>query len=782
MNNQYANISAGGNIDITSDTSITNNAYGASQLLHEVHKTGCFICHVGQMGYRETFGGRIEAKGNINFTANTLANTVTATQNKTFNLPRLDEFHDLRADSNPVPESFVVVRNVKANEVDASEREALVDAKVGTINLDYIEEQTQQTFTQKESLTVSDLDQDTIKIDSVEEPEVISIDNTIIIKKEPVILDFGTYKLSVNTNKPYEKTIETRPTYTNYGAFLSSDYMVKRLQYSPEHENRMNSDEWSLNNSIRSATTISATNINFDIKDKITFEGDVSAKENLTIDTEGNLESSAELKSGATMDIDTGGDFIQSGGGIKAENLNLYTGGDLTLASTKVKAENSISLESKKNLNLDANRQTESGLRGDISWQNSRDIGTVVEANGNINFSSGEDMTLTAATVESKGGVTTLDSKGELNLNSGENYQEHTYTRTSSSSSWGGLKKKKTTTNHHEEHLTHTVTTIKGRDGVNFKGDENINLEGTKAIARTGDIAFNTEGDVNILAVTDKHLVEHDSKTKKSFVGMTYAKAGSSSTLTEIKNQGSISEAMGDISSKAGDTTTLQGAYFKSGGIVTINSSKGIQLLSVQDISDYKSESWSKGTNNYYYPGSLLSSQQKESLQKALTVSTLIDAKEVNLETDNNVVIKGSQIQADTVNFMASYLTLISDKNSESYSNFSDSSGVVVRKILSQGYIKEEAVEAKIDANQITLNGKTLLEDKLNPDSLLKQLSSESNLNHEQIEQIKVELNNKEWNDKTTTLSKMGMIIVQAVSDPQLGQLRSSYLDSLNFV
>ncbi len=163
------------------------------------------------------------------------------------------------------------------------------------------------------------------------------------------------------------------------------------------------------------------------------------------------------------------------------------------------------------------------------------------------------------------------------------------------------------------------------------------------------------------------------------------------------------------------------------------------------------------------YKNKNLSKEQKESLQKALTVSSLIDAKTVNLQTNTGVIIKGSQIQATTVNFMANFLNLISDKNSESYSSFSDSSGVVTRTIISKGYVKEEAVEAKVNAQQITLNGKTLLEDKLKPENLLKQLSSEYNLNEAQISQVKAQLTNKEWYDKTTTLSKMGMIIVQAV-------------------
>ena len=164
------------------------------------------------------------------------------------------------------------------------------------------------------------------------------------------------------------------------------------------------------------------------------------------------------------------------------------------------------------------------------------------------------------------------------------------------------------------------------------------------------------------------------------------------------------------------------------------------------------------------YKNKNLSKEQKETLQKALTVSSLIDAKTVNLQTNTGVIIKGSQIQATTVNFMANFLNLISDKNSESYSSFSDSSGVLTRTIINQGYVKETAVDAKVDAQKITLNGKILLEDKLKPENLLKQLSSEYNLNEAQISQVKAQLTNKEWYDKTTTLSQMGMIIVQATA------------------
>ncbi|WP_323588168.1 two-partner secretion domain-containing protein [Aliarcobacter butzleri] len=694
--NNYANISANGNIDIKSDTSIKNNAYGASQMLHEVHKTGCFTCHEGSIGFREVFGGIIEAKGNINLTANSLANTITATSNKTLNLPRIDKFYDLRSKYVPTPKSYVVLKDVKNNIIPQEERDSLIDVKANAINSKYIEE------------------------------------------------SFIDYEKFIDTTSP-----------THYGQFLSSDYMMERLKYFPEYENRLNSDEWVLNIASQGESTINGKNVTLNIKDKIVLEGGVTAQEDLTIDSDGNLTSTAQLISGNDTNIAVA-ELNQIGGGIKAKNLDITTTENLNLTGTEIKVDENISLSSLKDINLDTQRQVTSGKRGITDWINSRDIGTSLEANGSIKLDSKNDINLVASRIESLGSSVSLNADNEINLFAGENYQEFSWTKKSTKKS-GLFKKKTTVTNHHEEHLTHTGSLIKAKDDIELNASKNITLEGSSLVSRNGDIDLATQGDVNILSVEDKHLVEHTKKTSKSFLGIKYGSSKSTATTKSTITQGSISDAMGNISSKAGGTTTIQASSLNAGGNITINSSKGIQILSGKDTYDYEYESKDSSL------GSLLTKEQKETLNKAKTVSSLINAKEVNLVTDDGIVLKGSQIQANTVNMLASYLALISDKNSEQYSSFTDGSGVILRTIINQGYIKEEAVPSTITANEISLNGKKLLEDSLNPDNLLKQISSEYDLNEEQITQIKAELTNKDWYDKTTTLSKMGMIIVQVV-------------------
>ena len=46
---------------------------------------------------------------------------------------------------------------------------------------------------------------------------------------------------------------------------------------------------------------------------------------------------------------------------------------------------------------------------------------------------------------------------------------------------------------------------------------------------------------------------------------------------------------------------------------------------------------------------------------------------------------------------------------------------------------------------------------------MIKTLSSEGTLTNDQINLVKATLNNKDWHDKTTTLSGVGALIVKAV-------------------
>ena len=124
----------------------------------------------------------------------------------------------------------------------------------------------------------------------------------------------------------------------------------------------------------------------------------------------------------------------------------------------------------------------------------------------------------------------------------------------------------------------------------------------------------------------------------------------------------------------------------------------------------------------------------------------------------------GSTIEAEIANIEAEIIQLISDKNTTYESSFSDSSNILTRTIKNQGEHKETAVESAIQAKQLFINDKEVIQQALDSDQLLARLSSEHpELSHEQVELIRAKLTNKEWNDTITTLSESGALIVQAV-------------------
>jgi filamentous hemagglutinin len=80
VSNIFGRVSAGEDILITS-VNVTNKAMGASQLLLEVHKKpGCFTCHEGEVDFYDTFGGRMEAVGNVAISGNLTNVTLNSSQ------------------------------------------------------------------------------------------------------------------------------------------------------------------------------------------------------------------------------------------------------------------------------------------------------------------------------------------------------------------------------------------------------------------------------------------------------------------------------------------------------------------------------------------------------------------------------------------------------------------------------------------------------------------------------------------------------------------------------
>ncbi|KZL25876.1 hypothetical protein PsWM33_01607 [Pseudovibrio sp. WM33] len=112
IKNIFGNVSAGGDLLITAD-SVENKAVGATQVLLEVHKKpDCFTCHEGEVDYYDTFGGRIEAVGNVNISGSLVNLTINTSQMSMQDMmDTMNEFIKQRkAEGDPLMEGVPEVR------------------------------------------------------------------------------------------------------------------------------------------------------------------------------------------------------------------------------------------------------------------------------------------------------------------------------------------------------------------------------------------------------------------------------------------------------------------------------------------------------------------------------------------------------------------------------------------------------------------------------------------------------------------------------------------------
>ncbi|QCD45668.1 hypothetical protein [Campylobacter mucosalis] len=126
-------------------------------------------------------------------------------------------------------------------------------------------------------------------------------------------------------------------------------------------------------------------------------------------------------------------------------------------------------------------------------------------------------------------------------------------------------------------------------------------------------------------------------------------------------------------------------------------------------------------------------------------------------------------------------LNLISDKQTNIKTEFKQGSGILTATITDKGKIKEIEIPAVIKVkDKFILNGKditnkldTNLANNINQtlnsqefkDNIIKELTSNQStpIDEKTINQIKATLNSKEWDDKTTTLSGIGSLIITAI-------------------
>ncbi len=307
--------------------------------------------------------------------------------------------------------------------------------------------------------------------------------------------------------------------------------------------------------------------------------------------------------------------------------------------------------------------------------------------------------------------------------------------------------------------LVSNSSTIQANKDIDINTIANLNLIGTDVKAK-GDINLvSTKGNVNILSKQSNN--DFDNKTASG-----YLKTSQTNQTNSNLEAANINITSNSLHVKASNLSAKENIN------VNVKKSITIEAGETREYSDLK----------HKIKGSFLGGKldQQDTIDNTTLIKSTLKAKNINL-TANQINLIASQIKADEVKITTEVLRLISKKDSSYESHFKDSSGLMTRTIATKGHIKEKVVAAGIEVTkQLMLNNKditnklkhseindkkiqTRISQELQTNNIIKTLSSQYDLTHEQIELVKAYAKSKEWDESHTSLTAVGAIIVAIV-------------------
>ena len=497
-------------------------------------------------------------------------------------------------------------------------------------------------------------------------------------------------------------------------------------------------------------------------------------------------------------------------------NINLNSANDIYLVSSKLKSDKDINLNSNNNILFEngydveasshASKKSKISLNPNAFYKSSFDL----VANGSkkavySTIDSGNDINLNAKSALSLKGAN-LNSDKDINLNAEliaiSNTNDESYHKEEHKSSRIGilkpnevlkdivvdLKRKLNPLKEAKDKFSSlsTPTFVIGKTSTKF---ESNSQEAKSSNIKAGkNININANKDINIVASNV------DAKENLNLKANEAVEISSANSISNAKSESVSRKILGKQSASASSTneevvssnlnakniniasnqdTTLSGSNISADESLDIKADN-INLLPAS----YSLESSSKFKDSGF--GDLMKSNGEESNSNYnLAISTL-SAKDISLNS-NTINALASIIEATNVDVNTKLLNLVSAKSTSVNTTLSNNAGVLTATIKNKGKIEEVEIPAIIKVkDKFTLNGKDItnkldattfkaINDSLNSEEfkegVIRELRSSSNtpIDEETINQVKALLNSKEWEDKTTTLSGMGALIITAI-------------------
>ena len=722
----------------------------------------------------------LDAKGNISLAGSVVADSLNLNADKKIKLKG--------AELSTSGDANIAANDIEIDSSDLNSKNLNINAK-SNINLD----QSKSQFS---------------KVSNLEATNDINLQAGNDIKVSGSNLD-ASGDINLNSGNDIEiKADEFSYTHHVSSKGMKFDESVKRVSAA-------NLDAKDINLNAKNALLVSSTHLNA-LKDiNLNASDIILAAQSNTSEATAINSSKSLLSKKQTIDSAVSSEVVSTTLN-SGNNINLNSANDIYLVSSKLKSDKDINLNSNNNILFEngynveasshASKKSKISLNPNAFYKSSFDL----VANGSkkavySTIDSGNDINLNAKSALSLKG-TNLNSGSDTNLNAEliaiSNTNDESYHKEEHKSSKVGilkpnevlkdvvvdLKRKLNPLKEAKDKFSSlsTPTFVIGKTSAKF---ESNSLEAKSSNIKAGkNININANKDINIVASNvdareNLNLKANEAIEISSTNSISNAKSestarkilGKQSASASSKNEEVVSSNLNakNINISSNQDTTLIGSNISADESLDIKAGN-INLLPAS----YSLESSSKFKDSGF--GDLIKSNGEESSSNYnLATSTLL-AKDISLNS-NTINALASIIEAANVDVNTKLLNLVSAKSTSVNTTLSNNAGVLTATVKNKGKIEEVEIPAIIKVkDKFTLNGKDItdkldtttfkaINDSLNSEEfkegVIRELRSSSNtpIDEETINQVKAVLNSKEWEDKTTTLSGMGALIITAI-------------------
>jgi len=722
----------------------------------------------------------LDAKGNISLAGSVVADNINLNADKKIKLKG--------AELSTSGDANIAANDIEIDSFDLKSKNLSLNAK-NNINLD----QSKSQFS---------------KVSNLEATNDINLQAGNDIKVSGSNLD-ASGDINLNSGNDIEiKADEFSYTHHVSSKGMKFDESVKRVSAA-------NLDAKDINLNAKNALLVSSSHLNA-LKDiNLNASDIILAAQSNTSEATAINSSKSLLSKKQTIDSAVSSEVVSTTLN-SGNNINLNSANDIYLVSSKLKSDKDINLNSNNNILFEngynveasshASKKSKISLNPNAFYKSSFDL----VANGSkkavySTIDSGNDINLNAKSALSLKGAN-LNSSSDINLNAElitiSNTNDESYHKEEHKSSRIGilkpnevlkdivvdLKRKLNPLKETKDKFSSlsTPTFVIGKTSTKF---ESNSLEPKASNIKAGNnININANKDINIVASNV------DAKENLNLKANEAIEISSTNSISNAKSESTARKILGKQSASASSTNEEVVSSNLNAKNINIASNQDTTLIGSNISADesldikadnlnllpasYSLESSSKFKDSGF--GDLIKSNGEESSSNYnLATSTLL-AKDISLSS-NTINSLASIIEATNVDVNTKLLNLVSSKSTSVNTSLSNNAGVLTATIKTKGKIEEVEIPAIIKVkDKFTLNGKDItdkldtttfkaINDSLNSEEfkegVIRELRSSSNtpIDEETIKQVKAVLNSKEWEDKTTTLSGMGALIITAV-------------------